>query len=111
MPQHHPELEAEQAYLDHAYECLEAARASAMRLTDISEAGPGGTSQARFERDVLYETVAGRLSQLDLGSRSLVFGRIDYQGGERFYIGRLGIWNRERDIVVVDWRAPVAGAV
>jgi DNA helicase IV len=110
VPQHHPELEAEQAYLDHAYECLEAARASAIRLTDISEAGPGGTSQARFERDVLYETVAGRLSQLDLGSRSLVFGRIDYQGGERFYIGRLGIWNRERDIVVVDWRAPVAEA-
>jgi DNA helicase IV len=110
VPQHHPELEAEQAYLDHAYECLEAARASAIRLTDISEAGPGGTSQARFERDVLYETVAGRLSQLDLGSRSLVFGRIDYEGGERFYIGRLGIWNRERDIVVVDWRAPVAEA-
>ncbi|MEO8695601.1 MAG: DNA/RNA helicase domain-containing protein [Acidimicrobiales bacterium] len=110
MPQHHPELEAEQAYLDYAYECLEAARASAIRLTDISEAGPGGTSQARFERDVLYETVAGRLSQLDLGSRSLVFGRIDYEGGERFYIGRLGIWNRERDIVVVDWRAPVAEA-
>ena len=110
VPQHHPELEAEQAYLDHAYECLEAARASAIRLTDISEAGPGGTSQARFERDVLYETVAGRLSQLDLGSRSLVFGRIDYEGGERFYIGRLGIWNRERDVVVVDWRAPVAEA-
>ncbi|HUP75503.1 MAG TPA: DNA/RNA helicase domain-containing protein [Acidimicrobiales bacterium] len=110
MPQHHPELEAEQAYLDHAYECLEAARAAAIRLTDISEAGPGGTSQARFERDVLYETVAGRLSQLDLGSRSLVFGRIDYEGGERFYIGRLGIWDRERDIVVVDWRAPVAEA-
>ncbi|TML08356.1 MAG: DUF2075 domain-containing protein [Actinobacteria bacterium] len=81
-----------------------------MRLTDLSEMGPGGTSQARFERDVLYETVAGRLSQLDLGSRSLVFGRIDYLGGERFYIGRLGIWNRERDIVVVDWRAPVAEA-
>ena len=110
VPQHHPELEAEQAYLDHAYECLEAARASAMRLPDLSEMGPGGTSQARFERDVLYETVAGRLSQLDLGSRSLVFGRIDYLGGERFYIGRLGIWNRERDIVVVDWRAPVAEA-
>jgi DNA helicase IV len=110
VPQHHPELDAEQAYLDHAYECLEAARASAMRLTDLSEAGPGGTNQARFERDVLYETVAGRLSQLDLGSRSLVFGRIDYLGGERYYIGRLGVWDRERDIVVVDWRAPVAEA-
>ncbi len=41
------------------------------------EVGRGGTRQARFERDVIEDAVAGRLSQLELGSSSLVFGRID----------------------------------
>lgn len=113
MVNSHPELAAEQAYVDHAYECLEAARVSARRLTSLVEGGPGGTTQARFERDVLWETAAGRLSQLDLGSRSLVFGRIDQSadaGGDIYYIGRLGVWDDQRDVVVVDWRAPVAEA-
>lgn len=109
----HPELEAEQAYIDYAYDCLDAARVSAKRLTDLVEGGPGGTTQARFERDVLWETAAGRLAQLDLGSRSLVFGRIDHapeSGGDSYYIGRLGVWGAESDVVVVDWRAPIAEA-
>ena len=39
----------------------------------------------------------------------MVFGRIDPEGtGERFYIGRTGVWDREQDPVVVDWRAPIA---
>jgi hypothetical protein len=39
-----------------------------------------------------------------------VAGRIHAEGGERYYSGRLGIGDRERDIVVVDWRASVAEA-
>jgi DNA helicase IV len=75
------------------------------------EVGAGGTEQARFEREVIWETVLNRLSQLDVGDAALVFGRIDQAaeaGGESFYIGRLGVWDREQDPVVVDWRAPVA---
>ena len=74
----HPDLEAEQAYIDHAYECLEATRAAASRMTNLVEVGRGGTEQARFERDVIWDTMLQRLAQLDLGEASLCFGRIDF---------------------------------
>jgi DNA helicase IV len=107
----HPELAAEQAYIDHAYACLEDARATATRLTSMVEVGQGGTEQARFEREAIYDAVTSRLSQLELGNAALVFGRIDQapdSGDASYYIGRLGVWDRNKDPVVVDWRAPVA---
>ena len=76
-PTLHPELEAEQAYIDFAYECLDDARRRASSLQTMVEVGKGGTEQARFEREVIYDTIASRLLQLDLGDASLVFGRID----------------------------------
>jgi DNA helicase IV len=75
------------------------------------EVGAGGTEQARFEREVIYDTVANRLSQLHLGDAALCFGRIDREpaeGGETFYIGRLAVSDRDQEPLVVDWRAPVA---
>ncbi len=75
------------------------------------EVGAGGTSQARFERDVISDTLAIRLRQLETGSAALVFGRIDHDddnGGDSFYIGRLGVWDADQDPVVVDWRAPIS---
>ena len=52
------ELEAEQAYVDHAYECLERTRRAATALRDVGRVeGPGGTFQARFEQDVLVDHV------------------------------------------------------
>lgn len=107
----HPELEAEQAYIDHAYECLEANRRSATRLQDTLEVGKGGTEQARWEREVFQENILNRLSQLQLGDASLVFGRIDRTveaGGESFHVGRLAVSDEDQEPLVVDWRAPVA---
>jgi DNA helicase IV len=109
----HPELETEQAYIDHAYRCLEEARQSATRLESMVEVGRGGTEQARFERDVIWDTVAHRLKELELGDSSLVFGRIDTDpgdgtAGDAFYIGRVAVSDEHRDPVVIDWRAPVA---
>ena len=107
----HPDLEAEQAYIDRAYDCLEQARVSANRLRGMVEVGAGGTEQARFEREVIFDTVLNRLSQLHLGDQSLLFGRIDRDaeaGGETFYIGRLAVADTRQEPVVVDWRAPVA---
>ena len=107
----HPELEAEQAYIDHAYECLEASRRSAARLQDTLEVGKGGTEQARWEREVFQGNILNRLSQLQLGDASLVFGRIDRTaeaGGESFHVGRLAVSDEHQDPLVVDWRAPVA---
>ena len=107
----HPDLAAEQAYIDRAYDCLEQARTSANRLKGMVEVGKGGTEQARFEREVIFDTVTHRLTQLHLGDASLLFGRIDREpehGGETFYIGRMAVSDQNQDPVVVDWRAPVA---
>jgi DNA helicase IV len=110
----HPDLAAEQAYLDHAYECLEDARRRASSLETMVEVGRGGTEQARFERDVIWDTILTRLRELDLGDASLVFGRIDREAedeqepGDVFYIGRLAVADANQEPVVVDWRAPVA---
>src|SRR3954462_9107386 len=117
MTQQHPDLADEQAYIDHAYDCLEASRNDAWKLRNIHEGTLGGTVQARFERDVFDETLVNRLTQLDLGDAALVFGRIDrladpavesVDGFESFHIGRLAVADENREPVVVDWRAPVA---
>ena len=119
----HPDLVDEQAYIDFAYACLERSREDAWRLRDLTEAGRGGTHQARYERDVFEEALFSRLSQLDLHDEVLVFGRIDrpsQEGAaaegdpsssadvESFHLGRLAVADDHREPVVIDWRAPVA---
>ena len=129
----HPELEAEQAYIDHAYDSLASARERAMSLRNLSSVGPGGTHQARIESEVVEETIRARLAQLRLGDVALVFGRIDRSAedpaaapadaaapeptpstepapaaDEAFYIGRVAVADEHQEPVVVDWRAPVA---
>jgi len=125
----HPELESEQAYVDHAYECLEQTKRAVESMRDSVEHGPGGTFQHRYERDVVHDRAESRLQQLEVGDLSLVFGRIDLEpvaapgaedtsdsaaevttatDGDRFYIGRVAVADAQRDPVVVDWRAPVA---
>jgi DNA helicase IV len=129
MTQHHPDLAAEQAYIDHAYFCLDESREAAWKLRDLSEADLGGTFQARFERNAFDEALLKRLADLDLGKAALVFGRIDrHMDGidvpatdadgtpaaldesslESFHIGRLAVADSDANPVVIDWRAPVA---
>ncbi len=113
MTQQHPELDIEQAYVDHAYECLERSKASAWRLRTLTEPDLGGTFQARFERNAFDEALLKRLTDLDLGDAALVFGRIDRyaetpSATEAFHIGRLAVADELSEPIVVDWRAPVA---
>jgi DNA helicase IV len=124
MTQHHPDLADEQAYIDHAYDCLEQSREAAWRLRDLNEADLGGTFQARFERNAFDEALLKRLADLNLGKAALVFGRIDRHaesaeegaeenadgnaGVESFHIGRLAVADEDSEPVVIDWRAPVA---
>jgi DNA helicase IV len=113
MTQQHPDLADEQAYIDHAYACLEQSRSDAWKLRDIHEGTLGGTFQARYERDVFDEALVNRLTKLDLGDAALVFGRIDRYAEapgelESFHIGRLAVADEASEPVVVDWRAPVA---
>ncbi len=106
----HPDLADEQAYVDHAYDCLDAARKRAFSLRRLSSIGPGGTHQARIESEAVEDTIRTRLAQLELGDEhALVFGRIDpVESPERYYIGRIAVADEHQDPVVVDWRAPIA---
>ena len=113
MTQQHPEMAEEQAYILFAYECLEASKTGAMKIRELTSSGPGGTFQARLERNVFDENLVHRLEQLELGDAALVFGRIDRtsddgESVEAFHIGRLAVADSNREPVVVDWRAPVA---
>ncbi len=107
----HPDLSAEQAHIDRAYDSLERSRVEATKLRSMVEVGKGGTEQARWEREMIEGNIAQRLASLQLGDASLVFGRIDRtqsEGGDSFYIGRLAVADEHREPLVVDWRAPVA---
>jgi DNA helicase IV len=109
----HPDLEAEQAHVNRAYERLDQLRADTEDLLrSVLDQGRGGTHQFREERDVIVRTSLARLDQLDIGEQALCFGRIDRRadgaGTESFHIGRLGISGEDLEPLVVDWRAPVA---
>ena len=111
----HPELEAEQRYVDHAYERLDAMRDAARRVADgYAEVGPGGTHQARLERDAAEDLTRRRLAALDIGAAPLCFGRLDLEPdaasglGRTFYVGRVAVTAEDQTPLVVDWRAPVS---
>ncbi|MYH71268.1 MAG: AAA family ATPase [Acidimicrobiia bacterium] len=77
------------------------------------EVGAGGTHQARYEREIIWDSISTRLSALDIGNASLVFGRLDWsedQGGDRLYVGRVAVWDDDQEPVTIDWRAPAAEA-
>ncbi|MEA2685037.1 MAG: hypothetical protein QOE93_232, partial [Actinomycetota bacterium] len=75
---------------------------------DVLETTPGGTHQARLERDVRVQLTERRLATLQVGEAGLVFGRTDATDGEKRYIGRVAISDEDNEPLVVDWRAPAA---
>ena len=118
MPEH-PDLQAEQEFLNRAHDGLESMRGEARQmLQGVLDLGKGGTFQSRTERDIVVRTSLARLEQLDIGDQALYFGRIDRfpepdqdNGsllGESFHIGRLAVSGQDHEPLVVDWRAPVA---
>lgn len=116
----HPDLPAEQAYIDFAYECLDVMRAAAVEMRDTAlerdeelardalRSSPSWTQTALWEREVFVNRSLRRVRHLDLGENSLCFGRIDRQDAETYYIGRVAVAGPEQEPVIVDWRAPVA---
>ncbi|MFG1877890.1 HelD family protein [Sphaerisporangium sp. NPDC049003] len=105
-------LRAEQAYVSMLYDRLDTVRERA--ATSLSEehgrGAPGGTHQARFERDVASHEHARRVAQLSGVERGLCFGRIDDTDGDTYYIGRVGLRDAGNELVLIDWRAPAARA-
>ena len=97
----HPELKAEQAYVDHAYECLERMREIVLRAGDAAD---GEVAQAALDA-----WAAKRLATFEDAERGLMFGRLDFEAVERaLYVGRRWVHDDEGEQVVVNWQAPAA---
>jgi len=100
----------EQAYVTMLYALLDAARERSDRaLQDIRAQGsPGGTHQARLERDVSAAEYERRITQLNNTERGLCFGRTDDDDKQTLYIGRIGLRDDDYELKLIDWRAPAA---
>ena len=97
----HPELRAEQAYVDHAYGCLERMCQTVLRAGDAAD---GEVAQAALDA-----WAAKRLATFEDAERGLLFGRLDFEAVERpLYVGRRWVHDDEGTQVVVNWQAPAA---
>ena len=97
----HPDLRAEQAYVDRAYEHLERMREVVGRAADAAD---GEVAQAALDA-----WAAKRLATFEDAERGLMFGRLDFEAVERaLYVGRRWVHDDEGEQVVVNWQAPAA---
>ncbi|HSO01901.1 MAG TPA: UvrD-helicase domain-containing protein [Gaiellaceae bacterium] len=97
----HPELKAEQAYVDRAYAYLERMRETVLRAGDAAD---GEVAQAALDA-----WAAKRLATFEDAERGLLFGRLDFEAVARaLYVGRRWVHDEEGDQVVVNWQAPAA---
>jgi DNA helicase IV len=100
------DLAHEQAYVTALYERLDVLRAAtAQRLAAVWVGGTTETDQALSERDSLADEYQERGAELETAERNLCFGRLDFDDGDRLYIGRLTLRSAERDLLLADWRA------
>jgi DNA helicase IV len=97
----HPELEAEQEYVDRAYEHLERMRAAVGGAADRVE---GEVAQAAMDA-----WAARRLRTFEDAERGLCFGRLDFETVARpLYVGRRWVHDESQRQLVVNWQAPAA---
>ncbi len=99
------ELQSERAYVADLYARLDADRARVKGAFTAALRGTGGTV---MERDQEVRARHKEMKRLEVADDGLCFGRLDSLDGEVSYIGRIGIFDEERDFepVLLDWRAP-----
>ncbi len=103
------EIAAEQAYVDTVHERLEASADVARALvTEGMARGHVGNEGGLVERDAMVFQATRRLTALNAAHDGLVFGRLDMREGDRRYVGRIGVRDADREVMVIDWRAPAA---
>jgi DNA helicase IV len=96
------ELTTEQEYVDHAYRSLVDMRARTQRVFDRIMDTSG------FQELDHEIALRRRIAALGDSPRPLLFGRIDEDDGDRWYIGRRHVESEAGDEVVIEWRTPVA---
>src|SRR5262245_27478825 len=101
----HPDLAAEQADLDHAYDCLEEMRQALLLTTNAAAIGSEGLDIAMKKVEAWVDR---RLETYERAEQALCFGRIDIDSvAKPLYIGRR--WVQDDDgALVVNWQAPAA---
>jgi hypothetical protein len=103
------ELAAEQRHVDVVYERLEGLREQTKALAAEGHSrATGGPLTGLVERDALVHRASAQLAAIDAEAEGLVFGRLDFDDGETYHIGRLGLRDDDHEPLLVDWRAPAA---
>src|SRR6266567_2881774 len=92
----HPDLPAEQAYVDEAYASLDRMREALLRATEVAQ-------------QAIEDWANGRLRTYEDAERGLCFGRIDSEeSADPLYVGRRWIQDDARRALVVNWQAPAS---
>ena len=95
----HPELASEQAYIEKVEAAFQRSREQAK--------GAAGSAGDRFAaRNIREHMLSKRLSE-PVDQDALVFGRIDFEDGRRYYLGR-GAVHDNSELLVINWRRPIA---
>jgi DNA helicase IV len=97
----HPDLPAEQAYVDHAYGCLDRMRAVVERAADATDSEVAALA--------LEAWAVRRLRTFEEADRGLCFGRLDLETTPKpLYVGRRWVHDEDNELLVVNWQAPAA---
>jgi DNA helicase IV len=97
----HPELAAEQAYVDNAYENLD-------KMRETLE-GAQERMATEFAAVAMEAWLKRRQKTFHDAERGLVFGRLTLDGTLRpLYVGRRWVHDDAHDALVVNWQAPAA---
>jgi DNA helicase IV len=103
------QIAIEQQVVDKVYTRLEVMREQAKELKEEGHSrATSGPLTGLVERDAMVLHAAAKLSDLDGQEEGIVFGRLDFDDGDTYRIGRLGVRDEDREPLVVDWRAPAA---
>jgi DNA helicase IV len=97
----HPEVQQEQAYVDHAYACLEKMRTTLEHAQD--------SMATEFAAVAMEAWLKRRVRTFQDAERGLCFGRLTLDEMLRpLYVGRRWVHDDDRDVLVVNWQAPAA---
>jgi DNA helicase IV len=97
----HPELAAEQAYVDNAYSALDEMRKTLERSQDAMA--------TEFASLAMEAWLKRRHRSFQDADRGLVFGRLTLDGTLRpLYVGRRWVHDDAHEALVVNWQAPAA---
>jgi len=109
VPEAEHQIAIEQQVVDEVYERLEVMRAQARELKKEGHSrASNGPLTGLVERDAIVLNAAAKMSTLDSQEEGIVFGRLDFDDGYTYRVGRLGVRDEDREPIVVDWRAPAA---